>query len=71
MRYIDSMRETGHSRVNLPNLKGNHAYGVGLRFDAPIDLRNQTFNINFNSADDSINTDPLSIHLYFHSQLAL
>ena len=45
MRYIQSLQDTGHNRMSLKNLKGNHSYGVGLSFQGDVDLRNQLFNI--------------------------
>lgn len=68
MRYIESMRNTGQNSMSLRNLKANESFGVGLYFGGEmVDLSNQTFNVSIVSADNSINTNPLSMHLYFHS----
>lgn len=71
MRYIDSMKDTKHNRMQLTELKGDHSYGVGLRFGESVDLSNQTFNVSLNSSDAGINDSPYSMHLYFHSSAVL
>lgn len=71
MRYIQSLQDTGHNRMSLKNLKGNHSYGVGLSFQGDVDLRNQLFNIVLNSSDTTISTNPFNIHLYFHSAVVV
>jgi len=71
MRYIQSLRDTGHNRMSLKNLKGNHAYGIGLSFQGDVDLRNQLFNIVLNSSDNTISNSPFNIHLYFHSAVVV
>jgi hypothetical protein len=72
LRYIESLRDTKHSRMSLTNLKGNHSYGVGLHFGGElVNLSNQTFNVVLNSNDNNISSSPFSIHLYFHSELVV
>jgi hypothetical protein len=71
MRYIKSLQDTGHNRMSLKNVKGNHSYGVGLSFQGDVDLRNQLFNIVLNSSDNTISNNPFNIHLYFHSAIVV
>jgi hypothetical protein len=66
-RYISSFRDVKHSQVNLHNLSANKAYGLGLFWEQYVNLANQTFNISLNSADNTISSNPFSIHAYFHS----
>ena len=70
-RYIQSMKETKHSNMELNALKGGTSYGVGLYFGGElINLANQTFNVVLNSGAN-ISTSPYSLHLYFHSQIVV
>lgn len=71
-RYIESMRKTGHNSMSLRMLKANESFGVGLYFGGEmVNLANQTFNVSIVSADTTINNNPLSMHLYFHSGVEL
>jgi hypothetical protein len=71
-RYIESMKKTGTNSMSLTLLKANESFGVGLYFGGEmVDLSNQTFNISIVSADSSINTNPISMHLYFHSGMEM
>jgi hypothetical protein len=67
MRYIRSFKDVDHSRFNLKNIANNNVAGVGLDFQQPVNLANQTFSIILNSADNTISANPRTIHLYFHS----
>lgn len=70
-RYIESMKDTKHSNMELNALKGGSSYGVGLHFGGElINLANQTFNVVLNSGAN-ISTSPYSLHLYFHSQIVV
>ena len=66
------MRKTGHNSMSLRMLKANESFGVGLYFGGEmVNLANQTFNVSIVSADTTINNNPLSMHLYFHSGVQL
>ncbi len=67
MRYVNSFMDVDHSRMSLKNIANNNVAGVGLDFQEDVNLASQTFSIILNSADNSISTDPRTIHLYFHS----
>jgi hypothetical protein len=72
MRYIESLKDTQQNSMSLTNLKANKSFGIGLFFGGEmVNLANQTFNISIVSSDSTINTSPLSLHLYFHSGIEL
>jgi len=72
MRYIESLKDTHQNSMSLSNLKANKSFGIGLFFGGEmVNLANQTFNISIVSNDSTINTNPLSLHLYFHSGIEL
>jgi len=66
-RYIESFMDTGKNEMSPQRIAANEGYGVGLRFDDYIDLRNQKFNTQLTS-ELSSNT-PLIMYMYFHSIL--
>ena len=69
-RFIESLQDTGANSMSVNKLNNNNGYGMGLRFGGDfIDLRNQKFNIQVNSALSS-NT-PMILYMYFHSQVSL
>ena len=68
-RYLDSFKDIDSNNASLVKLKANKSYGIGLDFGAGkyIDLSNQKFNIQIQSAISS--SDPYVMFCYFHSIL--
>lgn len=62
--YVKSLNETGHSELTRFE---NSKYGVGLKFDGPVDLRNQKFNIQIKSGVNS----EFNMYMYFHSMIEI
>lgn len=62
--YIKSLNETGHSELTRFE---NSKYGIGLKFDGPVDLRNQKFNIQIKSGANS----EFSMYMYFHTLIEI
>lgn len=68
-RYIESFVDAGSNDISLKNLNHNQAYGIGLNFNEMIDLSNQKFNVQLNSAVDS--SQPYTLYMYFHSMITV
>lgn len=69
-RYIDSFYDTGKNVLTANNLADNDGFGVGLDFDDFVDLRNNRFTLQMNSAINS-QADNLIIYMYFHSVMSV
>tara|TARA_Y100000114_G_C11755330_1_gene326574 strand:+ start:1443 stop:2555 length:1113 start_codon:yes stop_codon:yes gene_type:complete len=67
-RFINSLSNSGHNMVNTNQNDMN--FGIGLSFPA-VDLSNQKFNIQINSDDNTISTDPYLIYQFFHSFVSM
>ena len=70
-RYLESFKDIDSNDASLVKLKANKSYGIGLDFGAGqyIDLSNQKFNIQIQSAISS--SDPYVMFCYFHSIISL
>jgi hypothetical protein len=68
-RYIDSFIDTGHNGVSIDRLNSNQSFGMGLSFNGYVDLSNQKFSVQIDSAID--NTQPYNVYLYFHGIIAM
>ncbi len=55
--------------LTVNNLTNNDGFGVGLDFSDFVDLRNQKFNLQIDSAINNLN--PMIIYLYFHSIISV
>ena len=64
-RYIDSFKNTGHNQVMLDTFRTNGGFGVGLDFNGSVDLSNQRFAVQLDSAINA--SKPMNMYLYFHS----
>lgn len=64
-RFVDSLRSSGANHASQQIVSANDAWGLGLAFGELIDLRNQKFNVQFNSGADS--TTPYEAFMFFHS----
>lgn len=68
-RYIDSFSNTGHNQVYGDAFRTNSGFGIGLDFNGSVDLSNQRFAVQLESAVDA--NRPVNIYLYFHSVMSL
>ncbi len=68
-RYLDSFYDSPRNAMTVNNLTNNDGYGVGLDFSDFVDLRNQKFNLQIDSAISNLN--PMIIYLYFHSIISV
>lgn len=68
-RYLESFAPLGKNSASLINMSASRDYGVGLSFGMPVDLSNQKFSMIVNS--DVSNSDPLTLFLYFHSEIQI
>lgn len=64
-RYIDSFKNTGHNQVMLDPFRTNGGFGIGVDFEGSVDLSNQRFAVQLDSAVNA--SKPMNIYLYFHS----
>tara|TARA_R110002096_G_scaffold263792_1_gene457287 strand:+ start:124 stop:1257 length:1134 start_codon:yes stop_codon:yes gene_type:complete len=68
-RYLDSFYDSPRNAMTINNLANNDGYGVGLDFDDFVDLRNQKFNLQIDSAISNLN--PMVVYMYFHSIISV
>ena len=68
-RYLDSFYESPRNAMTVSNLNNNNGYGIGLDFDDFVDLRNQKFNLQIDSAVSNLN--PMIVYMYFHSIISV
>ena len=68
-RYINSFVDTGHNGVSVDRLNSNQSFGLGLSFNGFVDLSNQKFALQLQSAIE--NTDPYNVYMYFHGIMAM
>ena len=67
--YIKSFKDTGHNQASLSNLQSNKAYGIGYKFDTPINFQQQKFSLQIQSNINS-NT-PYVIYLFFSGLISV
>jgi len=68
-RAIDSVYDSGKNNATMNNLADNQGFLAGLDFGGMVDLRNQKFGFQLDSAITS--SDPFIAFLYFHSQVVV
>ena len=68
-RYIDSFYESPRNALTVNNQMNNDGYGIGLDMDDFVDLRNQKFTLQVDSAVSNLN--PFIIYMYFHSIISV
>ena len=66
-RYLESWAEISNNRANMEVLNANDAYGLGLDFQAPINLANQKWGLQL---DATVN-ESYMMYLYFHGLVTL
>ena len=65
-RFIESMMDTSHNQVSIDKYRSNAGFAVGLKFDEPIDLRNNVFTLQLAS---TVNQNyPVNCFMYFFSR---
>ena len=67
--YIKSFQNTGHNSATLSNLESNKAFGIGYKFDTPINFQQQKFSIQIQSGIDSNN--PYVLYLFFSGVISV
>ena len=67
--YIKSFKDTGHNQASLSNLQSNKAYGIGYKFDTPINFQQQKFSLQIQSNIDS--NSPYVIYLFFSGLISV
>ena len=65
--YIKSFVNTGNNRCTLANLQANKGYGMGYRFDSPINFTRNKFSLQIDSGVS--NTQPYVAHMYFSGMI--
>ena len=68
-RYLDSFYESPRNAMTVNNQMANDGYGIGLDFDDYVDLRNQKFTLQVDSAVSNLN--PFIVYMYFHSIISV
>ena len=68
-RAIDSVYDSGKNNATMNNLADNQGFLAGLDFGGMVDLRNQKFGFQLESAITS--ADPMVAFMYFHSQVVV
>lgn len=68
-RYIDSFSNTGHNQCYGDSFRTNSGFGIGLDFNGSVDLSNQRFAVQLESAVNA--NRPMNIYLYFHSVMSV
>lgn len=67
-RYVEALDTAGHNNVSMSRIASNQSFGVGLKM-APVDLSNQSFQIQLVSDADS--SDKYNAYMYFVSTTAM
>ena len=68
-RFIDAVEDTSHNQVSIDKFRANGGWGMGLKFDDPIDLSQNRFTAQIQSAVDNIH--PVNVYMYFFADLQL
>jgi len=68
-KYLRSLGSSGNNQVCGSKLQDNDGYGIGISFDAPVDLSQSTFNTTIRSGLSS--ALPFIFYQYFHGILNL
>ena len=68
-RFIDAIRDTSHNQVSAEKFRANGGWGMGLKFDDPIDLSQNRFTAQIQSAVN--NTYPVNVYMYFFASISI
>ena len=68
-RFIDAIEDTSHNQVSIDKFRANGGWGMGLKFDDPIDLSQNRFTAQIQSAVDNIH--PVNVYMYFYADLQI
>jgi len=64
-RGLDALTDAGYNRCNGHTIVRNNGFIMGLPFDGSIDLSQEKFNIELNSASNDFNTNQYNVYMYF------
>ena len=67
-KFLEAVKTQGNNQMNAQHFGVD--FGVGLSFP-PVDLSNQKFNIQITNSNNTINSTPYIIYMYFHSLVNL
>jgi len=68
-RFIDAMSNSSHNQVSIDNYRANSGFGLGLRFEEPVDLSSNRFTLQLSSG--VTNVSPVNVYMYFMSTAAI
>ena len=68
-RFIDAIRDTSHNQVSSDKFRANGGWGMGLKFDEPIDLSQNRFTAQIQSAVNNIY--PVNVYMYFFASISM